>query len=212
MKISSFQEALFQGATEIGVQLSESQIHQFFDYYNLLTFWNRSINLTAISGEMGVIEKHFLDSLLYSKLFPENFLELKFLDIGSGAGFPGLPLKIAFPDLNVLLMEPSFKRTSFLHAVNSKLQLHVKIVESKAEDWLKNNSFTFDIMTLRAVGRLEHFLETLLPYLNPSGKIIVSGQPEMVKLTRKMNAVTQLTIEPIPFKNHFRSFILITKQ
>ncbi len=177
MKYFVLREDLKKGGDQLGIHLSDQQLDQFEEYYDLLLFWNRSVNLTTIVEEKEVAQKHFIDSIAYIKAFPSDFLKLKFLDIGSGAGFPGVPLKIVFPELNIHLMEPSYKRTSFLHMLNSKLKLTLPIIENKAEVWLKEHREFFDIMMMRAVGHIDHFVDQIFPYLSGNGRIIISSGP-----------------------------------
>lgn len=204
-------DLLKQGASALGIPLSEEQLQKFKDYYELLLFWNRSVNLTTITDEVEVVQKHFIDSLAYVKAFPTDYRNLRFLDIGSGAGFPGVPLKIAFPALDIHLMEPSYKRTSFLHTLNSKLHLNVRVIEDKAEVWLKKNEENFDLMMMRAVGHIDNFVKQIFDNLNHHGRIIISSGPRPFDFRN----VDQRRVETfsflLPIASIQRSFLIVFK-
>jgi 16S rRNA (guanine527-N7)-methyltransferase len=169
-----------KGAEILDFTLSDFQLDQYQEYYDLLIFWNKSINLTTLVGEKEVAEKHFLDSLAYVKGFPKDRYDLQILDIGSGAGFPGVPLKILIPQLKMTLIEPSYKRTSFLHLLNSKLRLDLRIIESRGEEWLATCRDAFDVIVMRAVGELDHFIEHFSDRLASGGRFIVSRGPSPI--------------------------------
>ncbi len=211
MKYLLLDNILQQGAEELGFELTLDQRNQFQDYYELLKTWNETINLTSIEGEEEVAKKHFVDSLTYLKGFPPSFLNLKCLDIGSGAGFPGIPLKIAFPELKITLLEPSFKRTSFLHHLNTKLRLGLRIIEDKAEPWLKNNQEFFDIMIMRAVGHIDQFVHQIIGYLNYDGRIVVSAGPRRIDFINKKNHKTKNLHFSLPLTTNQRQLLIIYK-
>ncbi|MBI1822573.1 MAG: 16S rRNA (guanine(527)-N(7))-methyltransferase RsmG [Nitrospirae bacterium] len=202
-------ELLIRGSNALGIPLSDHQLLQFMEYYAFLLFWNKSVNLTTITGEEEVAQKHFIDSLAYTKAFPLGYLNLKFLDIGSGAGFPGVPLKIAFPYLDISLMEPSFKRTSFLHLLNSKLNLNVRIIEKKAEVWLEEERETFDIMMMRAVGHIDSFVNKILGYLNRNGRMIISSGPRPFDFKNNGQRRIETFSYTLPFTTIQRSLLII---
>ncbi|MBI1820212.1 MAG: 16S rRNA (guanine(527)-N(7))-methyltransferase RsmG [Nitrospirae bacterium] len=211
MKYLLLENILKKGAKELGFNLTFKQLQLFQDYNELLLFWNKAINLTTIVDEEEVAQKHFVDSLAYIKAFPPFFAELKFLDIGSGAGFPGVPLKIVFPDLKICLMEPSFKRTSFLHTLNSRLKLDVRIIEEKAEKWLKQNQEYFDVMMMRAVGQIDHFIDQIFDYLNPNGRIIISTGPGERLFNNKKGRDVETISFLLPLTTIRRNLLIIHK-
>jgi 16S rRNA (guanine527-N7)-methyltransferase len=202
---------LQQGAEALGLRLTLNQRNQFQEYYDLLKTWNKTVNLTSIEGEEEVAKKHFVDSLTYTKGFPSSFINLKFLDIGSGAGFPGVPLKIAFPELKITLLEPSFKRTSFLHHLNTKLNLGLWVIEDKAEPWLKHHPEFFDIMIMRAVGHADQFVDHIIGHLNSDGRIVISAGPRPIDFKNKKKHKTENLHFILPLTTNQRQLLIIYK-
>ena len=194
----SIPDVLIKGAMELGVDLSEKEAGLFKLYLEQLKLWNQKINLTAVKTDRDIVIKHFLDSLTPVKLIREK---AKLLDIGSGAGFPGVPLKIVRPDLQVTLLDSSGKKVSFLKHLIRKLGLKgIHAVSFRAED--AGNGLprgSFDCVITRAVGSIEHVLELSSPYINEGGEIILmrgragsgdardSGYPSGLKLKREMS-------------------------
>jgi 16S rRNA (guanine527-N7)-methyltransferase len=165
-------DILLKGAREIGFELSEKKLELFMLYLSQLKVWNEKINLTAVKTDRDIIIKHFLDSLTPAEMIGE---QIKLLDIGSGAGFPGVPLKIVRPDLDVTLLESSGKKVLFLKDLIRKLGLKkLKAVSLRAED-AKNGlpRHSFDCVITRAVGSIQHVLELSLPYIKEDGHIIL---------------------------------------
>ena len=153
-------------------QLTELQIEQFKKYKNLLLEWNEKINLTAITEEDDIIVKHFVDSMTILKYIEEGKL---IVDVGTGAGFPGIPVKIANTGIEVTLVDSLNKRLLFLEDVISKLELkQIKTVHSRAEEFGQNKMYRekFDIATSRAVANLSVLVEYLLPLVKVGGKCI----------------------------------------
>lgn len=141
---------------ELGVTLSEAQIGQFKEYYELLTEWNSFMNLTAITELSEVVQKHFTDSLALIKAGDLSGTK-RIMDVGTGAGFPGLPLKIAFPELEVVLLDSLNKRVKFLNEVIAKLGLKgITAIHGRAEDYAKQGEYReqFDFVVSRAVANL----------------------------------------------------------
>lgn len=153
------------------IELSKEQSKQFDDFFNFLTLKNKLMNLTAITDENDVLFKHFLDSVLPQNLF---FKKANVLDVGSGAGFPAIPLKIVRPDLNVVMLDSLQKRVNFLNEAISLLNLkNIQATHSRAEDFAKNFREKFDITTARAVAPLNTLLEYLLPLTKQNGLCII---------------------------------------
>lgn len=160
--------------------LTEDQLDKFVIYSNLLKEWNKKMNLTALETDEEIIYKHFLDSLFCLKL-DLNWQEKKILDVGTGAGFPGLPLKIYLDSVEVHLLDSLKKRVLFLEEVIKNLNLkNVFCFHGRAEDFGKNDAFReqYDLVTARAVARLPVLLELCLPYVKKDGFFIALKGPE----------------------------------
>ena len=174
-------ELFRQGCTALNLPLPAEVIDTFILYLRELEKWNRKINLIGKTSEKNIIEKHFLDSLL---LLPhlEKSPELKLLDVGSGAGFPGLVLKAACPSLLPTLAEPRQKRVSFLRHIIRTLQLdHVEIIDARIEPGEKQQENTFPIITSRALSTIAEFLELVSHHSSPGGLVICMKGPKAKK-------------------------------
>ncbi len=171
-----FDNLMRQGAKELSVELSGSQMDEFYRYYELLTEWNKVMNLTAITELHEVVTKHFLDSLSLVKAVSAGELEeARILDLGTGAGFPGIPLKIAFPDMKVTLLDSLNKRIRFLQQVVSELNLsEVEAVHGRAEDYGRQREFreNYDFCVSRAVANFSTLAEYCLPFVRKGGYFI----------------------------------------
>lgn len=168
--IGSFEK----GMVHLNISLSEKQIDQFLDYYEMLVEWNQVMNLTAITEYEEVIEKHFIDSLASVKVYDYSKTG-KIIDIGTGAGFPGIPLKIAFPEMEVVLLDSLNKRVKFLNEVIEKLGLQgIRAIHGRAEDFAKQKEYreNFDLCVSRAVANLSTLSEYCIPYVKVGGRFI----------------------------------------
>lgn len=160
---------------KIGIHLEDKQVQQFLVYYELLTEWNKVMNLTAITDFKEVVQKHFVDSLSLIKAVDGSFLQKKgisMIDIGTGAGFPGIPLKIVFPNLKVTFLDSLNKRIKFLNEVTGKLELrNITAIHGRAEDFAKQKEYReqFDLSVSRAVANLATLSEYSLPYVKKGG-------------------------------------------
>jgi 16S rRNA (guanine527-N7)-methyltransferase len=169
---------LIAGAGKLGIEFSASQVKQFELYCQELIEWNERINLTAITDYSAVQVKHFLDSLTITLALPEKEIEkpdFNIVDIGTGAGFPGLPLKILFPRPRLVLLEPTRKKTAFLHHVVRKLELeNVEVLNSRAEEaaHLLRYREQFDLVLSRGVALLPTLVELTLPFCRIGGRFI----------------------------------------
>lgn len=148
------------------------QLEQFFEYMELLIEWNEKMNLTAITDPEEIILKHFIDSITILNEIPNNS---KIVDVGTGAGFPGIPLSIMNPTLKITLVDSLNKRLIFLQEVVNKLQLkNVEIIHARAEEFGQNKKYreSFDVATSRAVANLSTLSEYLIPLVKVGGKVI----------------------------------------
>ncbi len=164
--------ALLAGSEELGIMLTEEQTEKFFIYMDLLLEWNEKINLTAITDPKEVISKHFVDSLsLLTMDIPQGS---RIIDVGTGAGFPSIPLLIARPDLKITMLDSLAKRLNFIKEVLSAIGREACLVHSRAEDGGQNKDFRekFDIATARAVANLATLSEYCLPFVKVNGRFL----------------------------------------
>lgn len=169
-KIERLKE-LFQ---EAGLVLTEKQAEQFYTYYEMLIQKNEVMNLTAITEFEEVITKHFIDSLAIGKI-REMEKEARLIDVGTGAGFPGIPLKIFYPQMKVVLLDSLNKRVQFLNEVIGKLELEeIEAIHGRAEDAAKKAEYReqFDLCVSRAVANLASLSEYCLPFVKIGGSFI----------------------------------------
>lgn len=167
--------------SSLGISLSEKQVEQFLRYYEMLVQWNEMMNLTAITDYEDVMKKHFVDSLSLVKVCDLTG-SLSLIDVGTGAGFPGLALKIAFPDIKVILLDSLGKRIHFLEKVICNLGIQgVNAVHGRAEDYVKQSKIreSFDLCVSRAVANLSTLSEYCLPFVKVDG-LFVSYKSEKV--------------------------------
>lgn len=159
---------------ELGITLTDKQRQQFDKFYELLVEWNKVMNLTGITEYEEVNEKHFVDSLSIVKAIDMESVE-SVIDVGTGAGFPGIPLKIAFPHLKVVLLDSLNKRINFLNEVIAELGLtDIKTIHGRAEDYAKQTEYRekFDLCVSRAVANLSTLSEYCLPYVSVDGMFV----------------------------------------
>ncbi|CAM4008215.1 16S rRNA (guanine(527)-N(7))-methyltransferase RsmG [Cohnella lubricantis] len=219
--MDSVQQWFQQQAEGIGIALSERQLDQFETYYKLLVEWNEKMNLTGITEREAVYEKHFYDSLTVSLAVDMKGAD-SLADIGSGAGFPGLPLKIAFPHLRLTIVDSLAKRIRFLEEVAGQLQLNdVVNIHGRAEDIarLPAHRDRYAIVTARAVARLAGLNELCLPFARPDGCFIAmkgSGVTEEVEESRfslqKLNAqLEEVKRLELPLEHSERHLVILRK-
>lgn len=179
MEKEEFFQKLYEKAENIGIIINEEQLEKFYKYMNLLLEWNEKINLTAITEPNDIILKHFIDSITINKYIEENGYVI---DIGSGAGFPGIPLKILNSNANFVLVDSLNKRIMFLNEVKTKIELeNIDCIHARVEELAVKKEYRekFDIITSRAVARLNILLEYMLPFLNLGGKCICMKGPNI---------------------------------
>ena len=160
---------LIKAAAEIGISLSEAQLEQFRLYEQELLFWNRRVNLISMKSPLDIPVKHFTDSLTLAEFVSDGS---RLLDIGTGAGFPGMPLKILKPSISLTLVESNGRKVSFLKELARKLQVQAEILNSRVEDLGEQYRGVFDIVVSRAGLRLRELLEAGVFFKAPGGKIL----------------------------------------
>jgi len=206
---------------EIGITLNDKQKEQFDKFYELLVEWNKVMNLTGIIEYEEVNEKHFVDSLSIVKAIDMNQVE-SVIDIGTGAGFPGIPLKIAFPHLKVVLLDSLNKRINFLNTVINELGLeNIETIHGRAEDFAKQPAYReqFDLCVSRAVANLATLSEYCIPYVKKDGMFIPykSGEiDEEVEQAKKAVHVLGGKLQDVikfqlPGTEIGRSFVIVKK-
>ena len=209
---------------EFGIELTAEMEEKFLLYYNMLIEWNSFMNLTAITDFDEVLKKHFTDSVSLIRAIPDLAEKrFKVIDVGTGAGFPGIPLKIVFPNISVVLLDSLNKRVNFLNEVISKLQLtDITAMHGRAEDFAKNKEYreSFDLCVSRAVANLATLSEYCLPFVKKNGRFI-SYKSEKVseefEVSGKAISVlggeyeNQVTFE-LPDSDIYRNLFIIKKK
>lgn len=192
---------LITGASKLGIEFNTRQLRQFELYYRELIEWNKRINLTAITDYASVQLKHFLDSLTITLVLPEQGKgigrpDFNVVDVGTGAGFPGVPLKIIFPKTRLVLLEPTTKKTAFLQSIIRKLELeNVEVLTSRAEDAAHLASYReqFGLALSRAVASLPTLLELTLPFCQVGGRFVAQKKGEFgQEIARAKEAIAVL--------------------
>lgn len=213
MNISNFIEEL----KKINICPTKRQLQQLEKYYELLVEYNKVMNLTGITDKETVYLKHFYDSLTIAKVIDLN-KEYTLCDIGTGAGFPGLVLKIMFPNLKITLVDCLNKRIQFLNNIIEELELNnIITIHSRIEDYGRFNKDIYDIVTARAVSSLNILLEYSIPLLKVGGYFIpmkgkLENEPDYKTALEKLNCkVEKCTTFKLPVENSDRNILLIKK-
>ena len=193
MKKEEFKKVLYEKVKKIGIELKEEQLEKFYLYMNILLEWNEKINLTAITNEEEIILKHFVDSLTINKYIEEG---KSIIDVGTGAGFPGIPIKILREDLKVTLLDSLNKRINFLNEVIEKLDLkNIECIHGRAEEFGKNKNYRekYDFATSRAVANMSTLSEYLIPFVKVGGKVLaMKGDKSEEELEEAKKAIKLL--------------------
>lgn len=213
MNDKEFKEEL----SKLGIVLTRTQENQLEMYYNLLIEWNNKMNLTGITERNSVYLKHFYDCITLIKAI-DLTKNLKIVDVGTGAGFPGLVLKIVFPNLDVVLVDALNKRINFLNHVIESLKLeNIEAIHDRIENYAKNNLEVFDLVTCRAVAKLNVISELCLPLAKINGYFIpmkatiedeISDTKYLEVLKSKVESVITFNL---PIENSVRNLIVIKK-
>ena len=215
------QNTLLSGSEELGLKLDSKALNDFSLYKKLLLEWNKKFNLTAVTDDVEIDIKHFLDSLTVISLLPDKQF-LKVIDVGTGAGFPGIPIKIIKPDAELVLLDSLNKRLKFLDEVISQLKLeNIKTVHLRAEDAGKDVLYRakYDVSISRAVANLKVLSEYCLPLVKVNGLFIAMKGPNanneiseakaMIKeLGGEIVSVKKMTL---PFSDMERNIVLVNK-
>lgn len=214
-------DILKEGSNKMNIEVKDHQIDQLIKYKDILLEWNQKMNLTAIEDEKEVMIKHFLDSLSCLKI---NYLknEGSIIDVGTGAGFPGVPLKIALPDTELTLLDSLKKRIGFLEHVCEETKLNnVHFVHGRAEDFGQNKDYRekYDYAVSRAVAALNVLVEYCMPFVKKGGYFICQKGPGLIEELPKAKkaieilggeVIDQLEI-PLPFSDITHHILVIKK-
>ncbi len=213
------QDNFIQELKKLNIQLTETQLLQLEIYYEMLVEYNKIMNLTGITEHDEVFLKHFYDSLTIVKIIDLNTVE-SFCDIGTGAGFPGLVIKICFPKLKVTLLDSLNKRVEFLKAVIQKLNLKdIEVVHARAEEYALSHRSEFDVTTARAVAHTSILLEYAIPMTKVEKYFIAMKANVEEELKEIDNALKKLSTKLIqkeefllPLENSKRTILLFKKE
>lgn len=210
-------EEFIKELEKLNVVLTETQLNQLEKYYELIIEWNKKINLTRITEKKDVYLKHFYDSITLIKAI-DLHQDLTVCDLGTGAGFPGVVLKIVFPNLNITLVDALNKRIEFLKLVIKELNLeNITAIHERGEEFIKNNRNKFDLITCRAVAKLNVISEICIPGVKVNGCFIpmkaqVEEEIKDKKFIEKLNSnLEDIVSFTLPFEESIRNLIVIKK-
>ena len=216
MKEEEFCKEMLEIADQNNIMLLEEQIKKFYKYMKIMLEWNQKINLTAIVKPEEIIKKHFIDSLTILPYVGEN---KKLIDIGTGAGFPGIPINIINCKNNITLLDSLQKRINFLEETIKKLELKkIKAVHSRAEDYAINKRENYDIAVSRAVANMGTLVEYLLPYVKINGIAICMKGPNIKEELEKSKKAIEILggkiekVENLSINNENEKNIIIIRK
>ncbi len=202
-------ELIKKGLIDLGFSSSEWQVNAFMTFLSELKKWNRAYNLTSLKTDRDIIIKHFLDSLLYLKAVPAK--ALKIADVGTGAGFPGIPMKVMRPQIDLTLIESSRKKSAFLRHIIRLLQLkRTSVLNGRIENLGENYAKTYDAIVSRATFKVKDFLDRACPYIKENGILVLSKGPKIFE--EKGTLIDQGVIRNVmtfPLMNLERHLILL---
>lgn len=219
-------EKLVEGAARLGIALSTRQIEQFQVFYRELAAWNERVNLTSVIGYQEVQLKHFLDSLTAAAALDGCVFVpgARILDLGTGAGLPGIPLKIVFPHIELVLLESTRKKTVFLEHLLPALQLEARVITGRAEEVARLEEFreSFDVVLSRAVGKLPEIVELALPFCRLGGIFIAykkgdiedeiaRGKAAMARLGGRLEAIRPVEVPGLEEEGE-RFLLIVAKE
>ena len=208
-------EEFIEAIKELNIFLTEEQLFQLDKFYKLLIAWNEKINLTRITEEKEVYLKHFYDSLTISKVVDLTKVET-LCDVGTGAGFPGIVLKIVYPNLKITLIDSLLKRVNYLNSIINELNLeNIKAFHSRGEDYKEK----FDVVTARAVANIEKLTTFTMHLVKKDGKFIAMKgniteelNPKVVTKINKKYNIEKIENFLLPKENSNRSLIVMTNK
>lgn len=217
MDIKALKGILSDGSTELGIDLTKDGLEGFARYMRELRLWNKKINLTSVDNDRDIIVRHFLDSLTIAGFFKGGE---RVLDVGAGAGFPGIPLKIALPLIDLVLLDSVVKKVHFMRHIIRTLEIKagIEAVSGRVEDasFVERYGATFDVVISRAFTALSGFITTGLPFLKTGGRIIAMKGPsagEEIGEARSIKGITGLRVVKVkvPFEGRVNSIIICEK-
>ncbi len=215
MNIEEFQEELLK----LNIKLDKEKITKLERFYELLITWNEKLNLTTITNKEEVYLKHFYDSLTLIKAL-DLTKDLKLLDVGTGAGFPGIVLKIVFPNLKITLLDATSKRINYLNEIIKDLDLQdIETVCTRIEDYSRVNKNKYDVVVARAVAHLGILIETIIPTVKVNGYFIAMKSNVVTEIEESKNILKQIGASIIkceefklPKENSLRTLVTIIKE
>ena len=205
---SSSESILIKGLKELSLPIAPLQIRAFMTYLSELKKWNKAYNLTSLKTDEEIIVKHFLDSLLYLSALQDGIVSV--MDVGSGAGFPGVPLKIMRPEIMMYLLEPSRKKANFLRHIIQTLALDaIEVVEKRIEEV---RALTVDVAVTRALFQIREFIKKASPCVKEGGMLILSKGP---RVKEELTEVKEMDCEVLTLflpTTHIKRFVVLIRK